>query len=197
MAENKIKGFFKFKWLEKLKKIKHFEIILVVIFIAVVLLIWFADFGGDKTTNAKSKTSSTSNSISSLARYTEELETRLCNVLSTIDGAGKVDVMITFNGNSEVILATTTDEKSTNNSTTSSGGTTNDSQTKTVSSQPVLITENGTTTPIVLMEIYPEIKGVIVVAEGANNVRVKLDLLKAVQALLNVNSGQVEIFKGS
>ena len=197
MADGKVAGFFKFKWLEKLKKIKHFEIILVVIFIAVVLLIWFADFGGDKNTKSNSSTTTGSTSISSLREYTEELETRLCKVLSNIDGAGKVNVMITFSGNSEVILATTKDEKTTSNSTTSSGGTTNDSQTKTVSSEPVLITENGTTNPIVLMEIFPEIKGVIVVAEGADNVRVKLDLLKAIQALLNVNSGQVEIFKGS
>ena len=47
------------------------------------------------------------------------------------------------------------------------------------------------------MEIMPPVKGVVVIAEGAGNVRVKLDLLKAVQALLSVSSSQVEIFKGN
>lgn len=196
MAENKIVGFWK-KCISKLKKIKHFEIILVVVFIAAVLLIWFADFGGNKTNKNTNEISVNTKNASSLSKYTNELEQRLCAVLSEIDGAGKVSVMITFDGDSEVILATTKDEKSTTNTTTSQGGTKNDSQTKTVSSEPVLITQNGTTNPIVLMEIMPQIKGVIVVAQGANNVRVKLDLLKAVEALLNVNSGQVEIFKGN
>lgn len=195
MAEKKFLGLFS-KFIEKLKKIKHLEIFLVIIFIALVLLIWFADFsGGNKQKGTNVSTSD--GDISNLSKYTKDLEDRLSTVLSNIDGAGKVSVMITFDGNSEVILATTTDEKSTTNTTTSQGGTKNDSQTKTVSSEPVLINQNGQTTPIVLMEIMPKIKGVIVVAEGANNVRVKLDLLKAVQALLAVNSGQVEIFKGS
>lgn len=193
MAENKILGLWG-KFISKIKKIKHFEVILIVLFVAVILFIWFVDFGEDNS--SKQQTIATQSGTSSLSKYTKELENRLCDVLSQIDGAGKVRVMITFDGDSEVILATTTDEKSTINTTTSQGGTKNDSQTKTVSSEPVLITENGKTNPIVLMEIMPQIKGVIVVAEGANNVRVKLDLLKAVQALLKVNSGQVEIFKG-
>ena len=40
----------------------------------------------------------------------------------------------------------------------------------------------------------PDIKGIVIVASGAGDVRVKLDILKAVQALLNVQSSQVEIF---
>ncbi len=195
MAEKKFFSFLnKFKWFEKLKKIKHFEIILVVILACLVLLIWFADFGDDKTTSSNSNKTYSS---SSLSQYTQELESRLESVLGNIDGAGKVNVMITFDGNSEVILATTTDEKVTSNSTTSSGGTVNESKTETVSVEPVLITGNGTTTPIIIMEKMPNIKGVIVIAEGANDVRVKLDLLKAVQALLTVTSSQVEIFKGN
>jgi len=45
-----------------------------------------------------------------------------------------------------------------------------------------------------LTEILPKVKGVIVIAQGANDIRVKLDILKAVQALLGVSSSQVEIF---
>ena len=105
--------------------------------------------------------------------------------------------MITFNGATELVLATQKDEKTSKSTNSSTSGASNSTETTTVSTEPILITENGSTNPIVLMEILPEIKGVIVVAQGADNVKVKLDLLKAVQALLTVDSNQIEIFKGN
>ncbi len=41
----------------------------------------------------------------------------------------------------------------------------------------------------------PEIKGVIVIAEGARDVRVKLDLIRAVQTALGISPQQVEVFE--
>lgn len=183
----------KFKWFQKLKKIKHIEIIIVAVLAGLILLIWFADFGGGKNTNTGTSTIS---STSSTARYAEELEGKLEQALSKINGAGNVKVMITFDGVTELVLASTKDEKKNSTSNSTSSGATNKTETTTVSTEPILIKENGSTNPIVLMEILPDIKGVIVVAQGADNIRVKLDLLKAVQALLSVQSSQVEIFTG-
>ncbi len=183
----------KFKWFQKLKNVKHIEIILVVVLACLVLLIWFSDFGGSKKSTSVEKVSS----INSTERYAELLESRLESALSKISGAGNVKVMITFDGVTELVLASTKDEKINSTSNSSQNGTTNKTENKTVSTEPVLITENGSTNPIVLMEILPDIKGVIVVAQGADNIRVKLDLLKAVQALLSVQSSQVEIFTGN
>jgi len=184
----------KYKWFQKLKKVKHIEIILVVVLACLVLLIWFVNWG-ENDTEATSTTSISS--TSSTTEYAEELEARLETALGQISGAGTVTVMITFDGVTELVLATTKDEKTSSTSNTTSSGGTNTTSTTTVSVEPVLITVDGSTTPIVLMEILPEIKGVIVIAEGADNVRVKLDLLKAVQALLEVQSSQVEIFTGN
>ena len=50
----KLSTFFeKSKIISKIKSIKHIEVYLVVLLIAVVLIIWFADFGtnANKTTN--------------------------------------------------------------------------------------------------------------------------------------------------
>ena len=193
MADNKKWDFLtKFKWFQKLKKIKHIEIIAVIVLAVLVMLIWFVDWGGNNQ-NA----SVNSSSSYSVTEYAQELENRLEEALGTIDGAGKIKVMITLDGSKEVVLATSTDEKHSSTTTTSSGGTVNDTETITSNSEPIIITENGVSTPIVLMEIMPPVKGVVVIAEGAGNVRVKLDLLKAVQALLSVSSSQVEIFKGN
>ena len=176
----------KFKWFQKLKKIKHIEIYLVVVLACLVLLIWFVDWGGDDEGQITSVSST-----SSTSKYAEELEGRLEDTLSQISGAGSVKVMITFDGVTELVL------KTSSTSNTTSSGATNSTETTTVSTEPILITENGSTNPIVLMEILPDIKGVIVIAQGADNIKVKLDLLKAVQALLSINSSQVEIFSGN
>ncbi len=182
------------KFFQKLKKIKHIEIIVVGILAVIILFIVFHDFSKPQTSSASEVSTS---GTSSTFEYAKELETRIEGALSKISGAGNVKVLLTFDGVKELVLAKQTDEKTSKTNNQASNGTLNSTETTTVSTEPVLIKENGSTNPIVLMEILPEVKGVIVIAQGANNIRVKLDLLKAIQALLKVDSSQVEIFAGN
>lgn len=181
--------FEKFKLFSKLKKIKHLEIYLVIGLVCIVLFIWFFDFGDTK--KAEEQNVLTSNSLSS---YTNELETKLSKTLSQIDGAGEVSVMITLDGSSQLILAYETESRSNTTDNTTANGTTTKTNNTTANSTPIIINSNGQSSPLVLSEIMPNIKGVVVVCEGASNIRVKLNILEAVQALLGVNSSQIEIF---
>ena len=181
----------KSKLITKLKGIKHLNIILLTLLVALILIIWFADFG----TNTNEKQTSTSTSgTNTLSDYTTLLETKLSKTLSQIEGAGNVDVMITLDGASQLILAYDTESRTNSTDNTTASGTSTKSNNTTTNSTPIIITKNGQSEPLVLSEIMPNIKGVVVVSEGANNIRVKLNLLQAVQALLGVNSGQIEIF---
>lgn len=146
----------KYKWFQKLKKIKHIKVILVILLACLVLFVWLIDWGGKED---KSAENSLISSVSSTSVYAKELEGRLETALGKISGAGDVKVMITFDGVTELVLATTKDEKTSSTSNTTSSGANNTTQTTTVSVEPILITVNGSTTPIVLMEILPEIKG--------------------------------------
>jgi stage III sporulation protein AG len=47
----------------------------------------------------------------------------------------------------------------------------------------------------VLREDSPKVLGVIVVAEGADDIGVKLNLLEAVQTVLNVSPDRVDVYK--
>ena len=84
MADNKKS---KFNILEKIKNIKHIEIIVVVIFCAVLLLIYSTSFSNKKTENVTISTLTTE-------EYADYLENKLTSVLGHIQGAGKVNVMI-------------------------------------------------------------------------------------------------------
>ena len=53
------------------------------------------------------------------------------------------------------------------------------------------MTVNGK--PVILGEVYPEVCGVVVVAQGGNKLKVKMALLSATMVFLDVEADKVEI----
>lgn len=173
----------------KLKKIKHIEVYAVILLVVVVLGIWFLPSG--KTTQ---KTNNFVQTTTTTTQYAQSLESRLNALLRDIAGAGDVSCMVTLDGEVERVLAYANDQKNSSTQNTTSSGTINKTETENSSKEPIIITVNGSNEPLVIKEIMPAVKGVVVVAAGADNVKVKLDILKAVQALLKIESSQIEIF---
>ena len=180
-TSNKKDGFF-----TKFLKIKHVKTAIIVLIFAVsALLILNSSFG---TSFINTKKESNSNYMTCL-EYCEKLENKLTEVLGKISGVGDVDVMITAESGPEIKIATSTDEKT--NTTTSGSNSTSNSTTIT---DPIIITSSGSNSPIVLTEMAPKITGVIVVASGAKDVKVKLYLIDAIKALLDVSSNNIQIY---
>lgn len=121
----------------------------------------------------------------------ENLEGKLTTILSKINGAGDVDVMITFQSSEEIVPAynsnTTTETTKEQDSSGGERTTTSSTQNKT------MITSNSNE-PVILKTSEAEIKGVIVVASGANDPNVKELLYDAVKTSLQVSGHQVEIY---
>ena len=44
---------------------------------------------------------------------------------------------------------------------------------------------------------FPKVKGVVVVAKGVENTAVKMNILKAVQAVIDISSGRIEILSSN
>ena len=82
-----------FKWLEKLKKIKHIEIYIAIIFITIILLIYLSS--NKKSNSSASKNLSTTKDMS-VTEYINDLEDNLEVILSNIGGVSNVKVMITL-----------------------------------------------------------------------------------------------------
>lgn len=172
--------------IERLKKIKKSEWIVIGVMIAIALLIYYNS--NKMFNNTSNNDIQLSNSISTTSQYISDLESRLSSVLSKIHGAGTVSVMISIASGSEIVVATSSETK-----TNTSTGASNSSQSNTIVEKPIIIGDE----PLVLFEKLPQIKGVIIVAQGANNVQVRLEMLKAVQALLDVDANNIEIFVGN
>lgn len=179
MSDNKNKILEKVTFFQKIKNVKHIEIYIAVIIVLIVCAIYFS--GVSTTNTAKVETSST-------FEYANYMEEKLSKLLSQVDGAGKVSVMLSLEGTSEIVYATSTEEK-TNSSNITNGSTTN----SVVTTEPILSSGK----PVIVKEYLPKITGVIVVSQGANDIKVKLELLKAVQTLLDVPTSKIEILIGS
>lgn len=119
------------------------------------------------------------------------LEEKLKNILSQIEGAGELDVMITYESSEEIQPAfntNTTTEKT--KEVDQQGG----ERTVTTSSENKTMITSSSSEPIVIKTNQPKINGVIVVASGAKDPTVKETLYSAVQTALQVQGHQVEIY---
>ena len=161
---NKLKTF----W-GKIKSIKHFEIWLAVCVGLVVCVVYFSFFGGGKSKSDNSQNESTQE-YSSAVEYTNFLENKLGNVLSKISGVGSVNVIITLESGFSYEYATDTET--------------------TITTETVILVSNK---PVVMKEIYPTIKGVVVVAKGAENFSVKMNILSAVETVLEIDRTSITI----
>jgi len=157
---------------KRIKSIKNIEIIVAILFIAVALIIFFGGFEKKSTTNLSN--------VDSFAEYVNQLENKMKSVISQIDGVGKVEVVISFSGGIEQEYVFLSEDKKDGDYTYQKN---------------TVLTVGGK--PVVAREKMPEIQGVIVVAEGADIPSVRLEIVKAVQALLEVPNGNIEVFKMS
>ncbi|HEY8348584.1 MAG TPA: stage III sporulation protein AG [Clostridiales bacterium] len=123
-----------------------------------------------------------------------DIETRLKSILSQIEGVGKVDVMITYSSTAEKVPAydikrsqDETEEKD------SAGGTRKIRGEEYESSLAYEDMSSGGKSPVILKKLEPEIRGVLVVAEGAENIEVRDRICRAVTVVLDVSANRVQV----
>lgn len=157
---------------KKLKGVKNIEIVIALILAAIVLLVFFGSFG---QTSAKDN-----HSEYSFSEYVNTLQNKLETTIANIDGVGKANIVISFAGGIEQEYAYTTEKVTQGN---------------TVTEKNTLTLVSGK--PVLLKEKMPEIQGIVIVADGAGDTSVRLEIIRAVQALLKVPNGKIEVFKRS
>lgn len=182
MQDNKSKKSFAF--LDKLKHIKHLDIILTILFIAIILLIYFSTSAPNNAVQNKENTIAQTQ-LTEFDEYAASLTNQLESVISRVDGAGQAKVLLYFKEGIKTEIAYKIEEK------TTSDGTVVQTQ------SPILITKQGLEEPIILQKIMPKPSSVVVVASGAKDTNVKLNILRLVEATLKLDASSIEIFAGN
>lgn len=159
----------KFNLVEKIKSNKKIQYVLFAVCLLIVLIIFICSF---------KKSSNETEKISSVNEYVTNLEQRLEQTLSKVEGAGRVSVVITIESGMETVLATEKVVIETPNGLQTT-------------EKPIII--NGKT--VVLKENYPKITGVLIVADGADKIAVMTKIQQATVSLFDINVNQIEILK--
>jgi stage III sporulation protein AG len=128
--------------------------------------------------------------------YETYLEERVARALEYVDGAGKVEVLLTLKNTGEKIVEKDTQSSSQKTQEEDSSGGSRTVQDN--SNDRTSIYErasDGSQTPYVTQEICPEIEGVVVIAQGGDNAVVVQNITEAIQALFGVDAHKIKIMK--
>lgn len=161
------------KWTGLLKKYRLAA--LVVLLGAVLMLL---------PTGGKAQTSGDSSELPGETYSLEETEQRMAEVLGTIDGVGRVRIMLTLRAGSSLRLA---EDSSLSDST---GG-----QTKQEKQVLTVNRGSGRQEVVVTQQLYPTYQGAVVVCEGAGSSSVRLAVVNTVSVLTGLSSDRISVVK--
>ena len=169
------------------------DILIAVLFGAMLILA--GDMVFDKKDDSAAKAQTLQNN-STGSDYISQLEQKTEDLLSQVEGAGSVDVMITLSSGGEAVYAQENKKSTSETEESASQGDSRGIVSQTEENTVVTVNNSdGSTSPVVIKEMTAEISGIVIVAEGGDNVIVKDSLIRAAQALFGVSANKVEVFK--
>ena len=127
-----------------------------------------------------------------MGAYAAELERSLEEILGTMEGVGKVKVMVTLEGSGEALVEKDTDTSRKGTTEVDSAGGSMNTTDISGSEQTVFA---GSSTPYVKKVLSPKVEGVVVSAQGGHNVKTAQNITEAIQALFGIEAHKIKIVK--
>ena len=172
--ENKIKNFSKYLLENDKNKLK----IITVIGVIGILLLSLPEI----IPKHNAESNSDNNEIVNYCDYIDNLESKLTNIIESIDGAGECRVMITLENTSENIYATDSELKI-------------DDDSKSNKDNYVIYNAQSGESPVLINTNMPKIQGVTIVCSGGDNVKVREVIIKTVTSLFDISTNRVSVSK--
>lgn len=183
------------------KKIENLIVFVAILIITLVAInfIW----NGDKTESKQNEDTGTKQLASynqnqtayNLNDSSDELESKLQNILKTVKGVGNVNVFLNYSETSTVqaMYNENTKESETEEKDTSGG---NRVIKETDTQKEIVYTEeDGDKKPITQKVVMPKIEGAIITAEGASNTDIKTSIVQAVEAVTGLATHKIQVFE--
>ena len=190
------------------KKIENMVFLVIVLIITIVIInyIWNGNKSSNKTltntagkqlaTTQNSQNNKNSNNMQG-GTNSNNLEERLENILSNINGVGNVKVFINYSESSETVAMYNENSKtSVTEETDKSGGVRKVEETDS-QKEIVYQEEDGNKTPIVQKTIEPKIEGAIITAKGATDINIKTSIIQAVETATGLATHKIQVFEMS
>lgn len=180
----------------KEKKLKRSDLLILVLAGILILIIALPTDTKEKKQAEKSK-ENISKENNTMEASKDEIERKLEDILEKIDGAGDVKVMITYQDSGTQVVEK--DKNTSENSLEESDSTGGVRSTKEQQLQESTVYEEADAgnTPFVSKELLPKVEGILIVASGGDNQKVKQNISEAVLALFQVEAHRIKIVKMS
>lgn len=157
---------------------KKLIIILTIGFVGIILIA-MSSFESEQSENQRPNAEN-----KNFSQYQQELQKELGDFLENINGAGEVNVMITFDTGSEKVYAYDTEE----NSNVQDGN-----EERKYKNEHIIVKNDSGEDGLEIKEIYPKVRGVAVICDNADNSIIKEQIVSAVCALFDINSTQISV----
>ena len=173
---------------------------IIIITIIIINIVW----NGDKDSSNKQDSNSTNSKqlakenesvVDASTNTTNELETKLENILSKIQGVGEVNVFINYSESSEIVPMYNENKKTSNTQETDTSGGTRVTQQEDSQKEIIYEEKNNTKSPITQRVVEPKIEGAIITAKGASNADVKTNIIQAVEAATGLATHKIQVFE--
>lgn len=177
--------------LREYTKNTKFVTVIVAIGLIGIMLILLSDLVKPKT--SEEKQSDTQIKYVSLDEYENRLEQGLAEIISSINGAGKTRVLLTMESTVEQVYATNKNLSQDNSTNVDNS---NSSSDKDIQAETTYITvelSDGTEETVLVKEIQPKVRGVLVVCAGGDDSIVKGKIIDAVTKALDISSSKVSV----
>ncbi|RTE09714.1 stage III sporulation protein AG [Paenibacillus whitsoniae] len=130
---------------------------------------------------------------SNFHEYEQAYENQLKSILQKIVGVGEVEVLVTIESTEEMTVDKNYNDSQQMTTEKDNAGASRNISQVTRSGEVVIYQVSGDQKPLVLKYIKPKIRGVIVVAKGAENLTVKKMITEAVERGLDVQASRISI----
>jgi stage III sporulation protein AG len=180
----------------KEKKLKRSDWLILVLAGILILIIALPTDTKEKKQAEEAK-ENISKENNTMGASKDEIERKLEDILEKIDGAGDVKVMITYQDSGTQVVEK--DKNTSENSLEESDSTGGVRSTKEQQLQESTVYEEADAgnTPFVSKELLPKVEGILIVASGGDNQKVKQNISEAVLALFQVEAHRIKIVKMS
>ena len=162
-----------------LKALARYKYVILVAVIGVLLLMWPVS----EKTEASDSVPPASENRDSLREQEQEME----EILSKVNGVGRVDVMLTLQSGAELVLAS--------NTTLRYSGSPHNPDDYDRSSETVTVSGGSGSDVVVTQEKSPQYRGALVVCDGGDNDAVRLKVIEAVAALTGLGSDRIAVVR--
>ena len=189
------------QWWEQIRsfgKQRKKEQLLTAVLVVVILLLAFWPSAADHEEQEKQQTEEVQPQVQATETNADErkkLEDDLKRILLQVDGVGEVDVAVTMESTGRKLVEK--DVPLSESSVDETGNGTNSKKESKNSEEATVYLENadGTKAPYVVEETMPVVRGVLVVAQGADDPQVVAEIKEAAMALFHLEAHKIKVMK--